>query len=137
MKRVKENIGSFDDPINRSNDPLNDPLSDPLNGTLNGQTDTIKGQSDTINDTIKRNNDPLTISSGTLNGTLNGTLKNNHQVLSLIKKQPGIRTNFISNQTAISIRTLRRILKELIDSNEIEYRGSKKTGGYYIKTNPK
>ena len=86
MKRVKENIGSFDDPINRSNDPLtkrsgtlNDTLNDPLKGKIN----TINCQNNTINGS----NDSLTKSSG----TLNGTLKNNHQVLSLIKKQLGIR----------------------------------------------
>ena len=84
-----------------------------------------------INEPINGENDPLNKTTGTLNGTLN----NNQTVLSLIQKQPGIRTNLISNQTAISIRTLRRILKELMNANEIEYRSFKKTGGYYIKDN--
>lgn len=67
----------------------------------------------------------------TLNGTLNGTLK---LVINLIKSHPGITANALIKETNKSIMTIRRSVKTLTDAGLIEYRGSKKTGGYYIMT---
>ena len=39
----------------------------------------------------------------------------------------------ISNKSNIPLRTVQRQVKELKDKNLIEYKGSKKTGGYYAK----
>ncbi len=66
--------------------------------------------------------------NGTLYDTLNGTLK---LVLDLIKTSPGITANTLILQTDKSVRTIRRAVKYLIENGLIEYRGSKKTGGYY------
>ena len=67
--------------------------------------------------------------NGTLNGTLNGT---EQLVFDCIVATPGITANALVQQTSKSVRTIRRVVKKLIDNGLIEYRGSKKTGGYYI-----
>ena len=67
------------------------------------------------------------------NGTLNGTLNETEQfVLNLIHSTPGITANALIQQSDKSVRTIRRIVKQLIEKGLIEYRGSKKTGGYYM-----
>ena len=71
---------------------------------------------------------------GTLNGTLNDTLNDTEQfVFNSIKATPGITANALIQQSNKSVRTIRRVVKQLIDNGLIEYVGSKKTGGYYIK----
>ena len=84
----------------------------------------VKNTNRVINGTL---NDTL---NGTLNGTLNDTLKS---VWELIKSHPGITANVLIKDTNKSIRTIRRCVRTLTDAGLIEYRGSKKTGGYYIK----
>ena len=71
------------------------------------------------------------ITDDTLNDTLNDTLK---LVLDLIKSHPGISANALIKETNKSIITIRRSVKTLTDADLIEYRGSKKTGGYFIKS---
>ena len=58
-------------------------------------------------------------------GTLNGT---EQLVFDCIKATLGT----LIQQTNKSVRTIRRIVKRLIDCEIIEYKGSKKTGDYYI-----
>ncbi len=72
---------------------------------------------------------PQSATDGTLNGTLNDTER---VVLDFIQSSPGITANLLIEKTNKSVRTIRRSVKSLIDKNFIEYRGSKKTGGYYI-----
>jgi ATP-dependent DNA helicase RecG len=70
---------------------------------------------------------------GTLNDTLNGTLNSTEQmVFDCIKATPGVSANALIQQTDKSVRTIRRVVKQLIDSGLVEYRGSKKTGGYFV-----
>ena len=69
------------------------------------------------------------ITDDTLNDTLNDTLK---LVLDLIKSHPGISANALIKETNKSVITIRRSVKTLTDAGLIEYRGSKKTGGYFI-----
>lgn len=71
------------------------------------------------------------ITDDTLNDTLNDTLK---LVLGLIQSHPGISANALIKETDKSVITIRRSVKTLTDADLIEYRGSKKTGGYFIKT---
>lgn len=72
-----------------------------------------------------------------LNDTLNGTLNGTEQlVFECIKATPGITANALIQQTSKSVRTIRRIVKQLIEKSLIEYRGSKKTGGYYLNNEP-
>ena len=73
------------------------------------------------------------VNSGTLNDTLNGTLNDTEQlVLEQIRITPGVSANELIQRTNKSIRTIRRVVKSLIDKSLIEHRGAKKTGGYYI-----
>ena len=70
----------------------------------------------------------------TLNGTLNGTLnEKQNRVLDFIAASPGVQAQVIIDKLAIPRDTLNKILKVLTDRELIERRGSKKTGGYYIK----
>lgn len=50
-----------------------------------------------------------------------------------IQNAPGLRKPQISKAFDIPVRTLQRRLGELRKQNRIEFRGSSKTGGYYIK----
>lgn len=72
--------------------------------------------------------------SGTLNGKLNDTLnEKQNRVLDFIAASPGVQAQIIIDQLAIPRDTLNKILKVLTDRELIERRGSKKTGGYYVK----
>ena len=72
--------------------------------------------------------------SGTLNGILNDTLnEKQNKVLDFIAASPGVQAQIIIDQLAIPRDTLNKILKVLTDRELIERRGSKKTGGYYVK----
>lgn len=48
-----------------------------------------------------------------------------------IQSSPDITANLLIEKTNKSVRTIRRCVKSLIDGNLVEYRGSKKIGGYY------
>ncbi len=65
-----------------------------------------------------------------LSGTLSGTL---NQVLVSVKENPGIQANQISNIIKRPIDTVKKQIKQLVDKELIVRKGSKKTGGYYIK----
>ena len=78
---------------------------------------------DTINDTL---NDTL---SGTLNGTINDTIM---PLYELIRQNPGKRSPFFIERLKRSKRTIKRQLTEL--SELVEYRGAKRSGGYYLRS---
>lgn len=74
------------------------------------------------------------------NGGLNGKLKNKlnakqELVLETIRKQQGISVRNIVPLLNIPIDTVDKIIKFLIKNGYIERRGSRKTGGYFIKEN--
>jgi ATP-dependent DNA helicase RecG len=75
-------------------------------------------KNDTINDTI----------NGTINDTIKGTEK---LIYNRIVSSPGISAVALADEFEKSLRTIMRSLKILVDLNVIEYRGSKKTGGYF------
>jgi ATP-dependent DNA helicase RecG len=68
--------------------------------------------------------------SGTINGGLNGTIK---EVYDYIQSHQGTSAVDMENKLNIPLRTLQRWLKELKEKDLIEYCGSKKSGGYFIK----
>lgn len=71
-----------------------------------------------------------------LNDRLNDRLTSREKkVLQILEETPGLRTNELSSMIEVSIPTLSRTLKNLIDFGLIEYRGAKKNGGYYLRTN--
>jgi len=68
-----------------------------------------------------------------LNETLNETLKQDlHVILRLIQQQAGITQSNIIKETEKGRTTIFRYLNILKSDGLIEYRGSKKTGGYYL-----
>lgn len=70
-------------------------------------------------------------SSGTLNGTLNDSQQ---LVYEYIRTHPGCQASEIIDHCGIPRDTLNKILRKLIEEhNLIERRGSKRTGGYYVK----
>jgi ATP-dependent DNA helicase RecG len=69
------------------------------------------------------------ITNDELNGTINGTINN---IYNYILNNPNQSAVFISETFNIPLRTLKRKLKQLIEEDKIQYKGSKKTGGYYV-----
>lgn len=70
--------------------------------------------------------------SGHNNGTINDTINDNERLIyNRIVLSPGISAVALANEYSKSIITVKRALKTLVDLNVIEYRGSKKTGGYF------
>ena len=65
-----------------------------------------------------------------VNEPVNDVLKD---ILEFIKSNPGIKKTAIITHVGKSKATLTRYLKQLVDKNLIEYKGSDKTGGYYPK----
>ena len=60
------------------------------------------------------------------------TINDNERLIySRIISSPGISAVDLANVFGKSIITTKRALKHLVDLNLIEYRGPKKTGGYY------
>ena len=64
-------------------------------------------------------------------GGLNGGLK---EVYEYIKMHPGHNTKTISAAVSRPVKTEEKWIKNIRQKNLIEFKGSKKTGGYYIKT---
>lgn len=72
--------------------------------------------------------------NGTLNGTLSGTLNERQKsVLDFIAATPGVQAQVLIDKLLIPRDTLNKNIKTLTDRGLIERRGSKKTGGYYVK----
>ena len=55
-------------------------------------------------------------------------------VLKIVLESPGIKKDRIFLQVKTSIRSVQRTLERLVAANKIEYRGSKRTGGWFVKT---
>lgn len=55
-------------------------------------------------------------------------------VLEIIRNNPGIKMEAIFLEIRTSTRSVRRVLERLSKDNRIEYRGSKRTGGWFVKT---
>ena len=55
------------------------------------------------------------------------------EVLSLVEKNPGLRSKDLAALTGKSIPTIYRFLKGLKDNGKIEFHGAPKNGGYFAK----
>ena len=66
-----------------------------------------------------------------LNGTLNGTLEEN--ILSVIKENPKVTQAQIAVKVECSERTVKRIMKEMVERNIIERVGGRKMGRWVKK----
>ena len=68
--------------------------------------------------------------NGGINGGINKDLTN---LLQLIKNNPGLRTKQLSRHLNNAERTVEKWISTLKNKQLIIFKGSKKTGGYYIK----
>lgn len=68
-------------------------------------------------------------SGGVSGGISGGVSVELDDLLELIRSQPGIRVAKLASQTGKPVRTIERRLKQLKDSQRIEFRGAPKTGG--------
>ncbi len=68
--------------------------------------------------------------NGEVNGGVNGGI---NPILEYIKINPGLRLPAISQGLEMPDKTVEKKIKALKQDGKIEYRGSKKTGGYYAK----
>ena len=73
--------------------------------------------------------------SGEINGEITGK-SGEIKVYQAIAEHPGIKREALLLATGIPLRTIDRIVKRLSsgDSRKIEYRGSKRTGGWFVRT---
>ena len=95
---------------------------------VNGANETIKPLDETINETIKPPSETIKPPNETINcgrETINETIK------SLIARNPGIAGTAIVSAIDKSRASIMRAIAQLKKDGLIEYRGSKKTGGYY------
>ena len=72
------------------------------------------------------------VSEGVIEGVIEGVSEEVSQLLFIISKQPGLRTPVMADMLQTSPKNIERWLKQLKDTQRIEYRGASKTGGYYI-----
>ena len=84
-------------------------------------------------------NEPLNELNGEINGEINshgGEINGAKKVILAIAGHPGIKRDGLLLKTQIPLRTIDRILRHLREgaNAKIEYRGSKKTGGWFIKS---
>ena len=69
-----------------------------------------------------------------LNGGLNGGLNESQNItFEKIKERPGIKAKELSEILNVPIDTLDKHIKILVTKSLIERKGSKKTGGYFVK----
>lgn len=55
-------------------------------------------------------------------------------VWEIVQAEPGIKAQGLSSATGMSVKSVRRALARLAQASKIEYRGSKKTGGWFVRT---
>ncbi len=68
--------------------------------------------------------------AGVVNGELNSAQK---ATLNYIKENAGCNATEISDKTGVPFSTIDKHIRVLLKNGKIERRGSKKTGGYYVK----
>ena len=100
----------------------------------NGKSGTIKWHDKAKSGTIKWYDKP---GSGTINNDsllaydIEGQDK---AVFEIVSANPGIKKDQVFLHVKTSTRSVQRTLDRLASANKIEYRGSNRTGGWYVKT---
>ncbi|MGI6341489.1 MAG: HTH domain-containing protein [Bacteroidales bacterium] len=56
-------------------------------------------------------------------------------MVELIRNLPGINSRRIKDELSVSQRTVERLIKQLREEGKIKFKGSAKTGGYFIVEN--
>ncbi|MCG2700707.1 putative DNA binding domain-containing protein [Candidatus Parcubacteria bacterium] len=73
------------------------------------------------------------VSEGVNGGVSEGVSEGVNILFEFIKNNPAKRIPYFEEQLKIPMKTLERWLKKLKDDDSVEFRGSSKTGGYFIK----
>ena len=123
------------DPINSESGPIKWPDKE-KSGQINSGVGRINSTSDATGD---KNGE---IKSGQINpksGQINSvkpydTESQDLAVLEIIRNRPGIKVEAVFLEIKTSTRSVRRVLGRLAKKDKIEYRGSKRTGGWFVKT---
>ena len=99
---------------------------EPLNGPINGESEPLKmpgepinGEGELINEPLKNRSEPIKLGIS-------------EKLLQEIGRNPGINRVRLMDCMGLSRSTISRSLVRLVEAGEIVYRGSKKTGGYYV-----
>ena len=72
--------------------------------------------------------------NGGIKEGINGGIKEGLKLLlHTIKENPSKRTNELAKSLKISERTIEKWIKKLKQQEKIVFKGSKKTGGYFVK----
>jgi predicted HTH transcriptional regulator len=78
-------------------------------------------------------NDELNKLLDTINDTISDTIKIRYQnIIKILIKSPGLRANNLAGELKVSDVTIRRDMQKLFKQGIVEFKGSKKTGGYYL-----
>ena len=96
--------------------------NEPLNGVgepLKMPSEPLSGDGEPINEPLKNRSEPL-------------KLRISERLLQEIRRNPGINRVRLMDCMRLSRSTVSRSLVRLVEAGEIVYRGSKKTGGYYL-----
>ena len=92
---------------------------------------TVTDERGVVRVTFKRPN-LLSQKNEPINDTINDTINGNEKLIyDHIVSSPGISAVTLADELDKSVITIKRALKNLVDQSKIEYRGSKKTGGYF------
>lgn len=103
----------------------------PKSGQISSESGQIKPESGQI----KLESGQINSESGTINHVKPyDTDAQDRAVLEVIRNHPGIKLDAIFLEIKTSTRSVRRVLERLSANDKIEYRGSKRTGGWFIKT---
>ena len=113
---------------------LNETISpgEGINGSIKSESGGIKSESGGIKSEsggIKYESGGIKYESG---GIKYDTESQDEALLNIVSQHPGCKVDAIQSITGFACRSIERSLARLIESKKIEYRGSKKTGGYYV-----
>ena len=115
--------------------------SDIMNGEINqsdGEINQSDGEINRNNGEINRNNGEINQNNGEIdqnNGEINRNDGETSKLIQQIIMNPGIKRARLQQILGVSMRKLDRLLNTLSKCKEprIHYRGSKKTGGWYVQ----
>lgn len=140
--------GSINGSINETSGTINGKINGKINEDENSRKGEDSPDKSQIADFILPQEDrdgTINNESGSINGSINGSIKfeyvdgltrNEEKILSIVKNNPGCKRDEFKAQMTCSERTIIRCVANLIAGNLLEYRGSKKTGGYYLIEKP-
>ena len=100
-----------------------------ISGEINGEIKAPNGDAGEIRGEIKAKTGEVCKINGEINAK-SGEIK----IYDAIAENPGIKREKLLLITGIPLRTIDRIVKRLIEIKKIEYRGSKRTGGWFVRT---